>query len=117
MFERYLLKIVLGLFLVGSLAGCWRSLEDELLDVGRCYKAGRHLEDEMLRVAASLEMKKITRGKENPGGMFAAQLNQQLNDEIYPRGNSTSLDVTIKTLRKWQKSSYCQGLVEKSLRE
>jgi len=49
--------------------------------------------------------------------MFTAQLNQQLNDEMYPRGNSTSLDVTIEILRNWRQSSYCQGLVEKSLRE
>jgi len=111
------LKFTAPLAISITLYGCWQSTEEKLLKVGRCYKAGMHLEDKMLKNAASLEIDKLTKGKNNPGSFAIGMLGQQLNDEIYPQGNVTPLDESLKVLRKWQKSSYCQGLIETMLRE
>lgn len=94
------------------------------MEVGRCYKAGNHLQDETLRLAAGAEMERLLAQKRDAfkGSTvsatmhYFAPINEQLNHEIFPQGRSTPLDHSLKLLRKWQQSSYCQGLIEKSLR-
>jgi hypothetical protein len=106
------------------LSACGQSLDSALLEVGRCYKAGNHLQDETLRLAAGAEMERqlaqkrdAFKGSAASATMhFFAPINEQLNHEIFPQGRSTPLDQSLKLLRKWQQSSYCQGLIEKSLR-
>jgi hypothetical protein len=114
-----------GILLVACLlSACGQSLDSALLEVGRCYKAGNHLQEETLRLAAGAEMERqlaqkrdAFKGSAASATMhFFAPINEQLNHEIFPQGRSTPLDQSLKLLRKWQQSSYCQGLIEKSLR-
>lgn len=114
-----------GILLVACLlSACGQSLDSALLEVGRCYKAGNHLQDETLRLVASAEMERLLAQKSDAfkGSTVSAALhhfapiNEQLNNEIFPQGRSTPMDHSLKVLRKWQQSSYCQGLIEKSLR-
>ncbi|MCO5358708.1 hypothetical protein [Acidovorax kalamii] len=110
--------------LIGLLSACGQSLDSALMEVGRCYKAGNHLQDETLRLAAGAEMERLLAQKRDAfkGSTvsatmhYFAPINEQLNHEIFPQGRSTPLDHSLKLLRKWQQSSYCQGLIEKSLR-
>lgn len=114
-----------GILLVACLlSACGQSLDSALLEVGRCYKAGNHLQDETLRLAAGAEMERLLAQKRDAfkGSTvsatmhYFAPINEQLNHEIFPQGRSTPVDHSLKLLRKWQQSSYCQGLIEKSLR-
>ena len=105
------------------LSACGQSRESALLEVGRCYKAGLHLQDEVLRKAASTEAERQLRDRndlqESHGAAIAnyfAPTAEKLNEEIYPQGRSTPVEHSLKVVRGWQQSSYCQRLIESSLR-
>lgn len=97
------------------LSACGQSLDSKLLKVGRCYKAGNHLRDETLRLAARMEAERLLQGRSVTINYFA-QISERLNDEIFPQGRSTPLEHSAKVLRQWQTSSYCSELVERALR-
>ena len=106
-------RLVLAAGLV-VLAGCSKSPEDQLLDVGRCMKAGWLLQDRELVAAAEYRQKQVIADMPRIQGspaLFMARLNERINDEV---GMHRSKQGAMETLLEWQGSSMCQSMVKQA---
>jgi hypothetical protein len=121
--SQFLRSVHAGSIAIALLGGCGQSPDSALLEVGRCYKAGIHLQDEVLRQAASAEVERQLRDRRDLKGThgaaianYFAPIAEKLNEEMYPQGRTTPIGHSLKVVRGWQQWSYCQRLIESSLR-
>lgn len=104
--------VLAGIGLALLLAGCGKSPEDQLLEAGRCMKAGWLLEDRELSAAAELRQKQVLADMPTPGGpvsLYFARLNERINEEL---GLHRGRGQAMATLLEWQSSSRCQAMVK-----
>ena len=97
---------------------CTKGPEDQFIELAKCYKASKLVDDAVLRAAADAELVVITSEMENkqikPPSLFAMRINEKVNDELYPAGSSTNSDYVIDKALSWVNSSYCQSLRKKA---
>ena len=99
---------------LGLLMGCSKSTENQLLEVGRCMKAGLLLEDRQLVAAASRRLDQVVSSIPDSGGskaLYAARINEQIGEEL---GLHRGRGQAMATLVEWSESSTCQAMVSEA---
>jgi hypothetical protein len=98
-------SLIAAIVALASAAAC-SGPEDEVLSIGRCYKAARYLEDADLMGAAEYRMKHALAHIDG-SPREAMEINQRLLDEAEPQGSSTDPVYTLRVAQKWKDSGYC----------
>ena len=114
---KYSGPIFLGVVL--ALTGCGKSLNDEILASGKCYRAAKHLNDEELLRATEIHMQKLSPKLEQPGShrnLMRGEISTKLSEEMQPQGTSTDMAYQYRVLKGWQTSDYCSKIRERALR-
>lgn len=102
--------------LVGTVAlvtACSKGPEDQLVELGQCYKAAKTFQDKEMLFGVGVRLQTLLQQVESKAGskaLIPMLINEKINDKLYPHGSGSSAEEAMQKLTDWHDSDRCKSL-------